>query len=734
MRPFSIRAILLIAVLLTILTRGVLPNTVFALQAVASSDEIGKAADSPRQHDAASATSQTPLPPLVLPARSDFEEPVQPLATQNDLSEAERDRRETLALFSTGRAMELRGRAGEALRHYQRAFFYEPSSKAAAEAVVRLAEELGQEDVRLRYLMRWAKLAPTELPSEIMVDLMDSPPTAVCQTRLVRVLQMLVQEREKSQLRSPGDLLLYWRLAEMLASRDEFDAAADAAENVVRALEDPESFGLRADLAEQIESRSTEALAQFADLFVEVGRTDQAERLYRQVNDRQPNPIWLDLRLASVEVKREHPEVALKLLEPVLENPPADECFLPFTTLADAYKQLGREAELTAKLESLRQKFPEHVPLLCFLGEHYLEKKEYDRAQEAFLASLKFQPTRTALVGIGEIGLLTGDPTPWLGFLVRQFEACGNSATMTEQVDRVANDPKLLDQTLKAAQQILRDTPDRLGQYGPLATAVIALRGDRFDQVELLLPLVEAATPDEVNQLLLCWGTLLFDEGRYDEAAKVFLKGLERGAQGEEYASLEYFLAAALEMAGETERAVAAIERAIAADPTSARLLYQKAWIWFHAKQNEQAKQAFKEFLTRTEKVHNVPSTRLLVAESRQVLAHLASLAGNVEEAEEQLLTVLDEFPNDASAKNDLAFLWAKRGVNLQKSLRLAQDAVQTSPEDATYRDTLGWTYFQLGQADRAIEELRRAVELNPDSKEISDHLKQVLEFSGKSN
>ncbi|MGD9128402.1 MAG: tetratricopeptide repeat protein, partial [Planctomycetia bacterium] len=393
-----------------------------------------------------------------------------------------------------------------------------------------------------------------------------------------------------------------------------------------------------------------------------------------------------------------------------------------------------REDDLTEKLESLRKKFPEHVPLLCFLGQHYFEKKKYDQAKEAFLTSLKFQPTRTALTGIGEVGLQADDPTPWLGFMARQFELCGSVTTLDEQVDRVARDPKLLDQTLKAAERILHDTPDRLGKYGPLATAVIALRGKRFEQIEKLLPSVEKSTPEETNQLLLCWAMLLFEENQYSEAVQVLQKGLKRGAKKEEYVSLEYLLAAALEMQGKTDRAIRAIDRAIAHDPASARLGYQKAWILFHAKRYKEARNALEAFLAKHQKTYDKLPTRFLVADARQMLAHLVALANEVDEAQEQLLTVLDEFPDDTSAKNDLAFLWAERGVNLQKSLRLATDAVRADPKNGLYRDTLGWVYFRLGQNRRAAQELRQAVKLAPENKEISDHLHRVLELSKKTD
>ncbi|MGD9127176.1 MAG: hypothetical protein PVH19_07325, partial [Planctomycetia bacterium] len=270
-----------------------------------------------------------------LPARSALDDPVESLKATEPKTEADRDRSLSLSFFSAGRAMELRGRSGLALRYYQRALFYEPSSTAAVEGVVRVAKKLKRKKVQLRYLVRWAELAPTEILPEVMVDLLDSPEMIISQERLVHVLQLLVDRREKARLRSPGDLLFYWRLAEMLVCRDRSDAAADAAAQVVRALENPESFGLKGELAGQIERQSLDALAQFADLFVDVGRTDEAERLYRKVNANSPDPVWLDLRLACIEIKKKRPKAALKRLESVLAQPPEEEGFIPFAALAE---------------------------------------------------------------------------------------------------------------------------------------------------------------------------------------------------------------------------------------------------------------------------------------------------------------------------------------------------------------------------------------------------------------
>jgi tetratricopeptide (TPR) repeat protein len=43
----------------------------------------------------------------------------------------------------------------------------------------------------------------------------------------------------------------------------------------------------------------------------------------------------------------------------------------------------------------------------------------------------------------------------------------------------------------------------------------------------------------------------------------------------------------------------------------------------------------------------------------------------------------------------------------------MSQQAVDADPDNAAYRDSLGWVLFQQGEADAAIRELETAVELS---------------------
>ena len=65
------------------------------------------------------------------------------------------------------------------------------------------------------------------------------------------------------------------------------------------------------------------------------------------------------------------------------------------------------------------------------------------------------------------------------------------------------------------------------------------------------------------------------------------------------------------------------------------------------------------------------------------------SYAG-MDEVEEWLEQVLDEYPHDAGADNGFAFLWADADKHLERALNMIVAAVAAEPENRAYRDRMG--------------------------------------------
>ncbi len=84
---------------------------------------------------------------------------------------------------------------------------------------------------------------------------------------------------------------------------------------------------------------------------------------------------------------------------------------------------------------------------------------------------------------------------------------------------------------------------------------------------------------------------------------------------------------------------------------------------------------------------------------------------------------ILTLFPNNPHALNNLGFLYAEYGLNRELAQSLCQRAVDRLPENASFRDSLGWAAFKNQQYDKAEAELLKSIELNPDVYEPYYHL-----------
>jgi len=114
-------------------------------------------------------------------------------------------------------------------------------------------------------------------------------------------------------------------------------------------------------------------------------------------------------------------------------------------------------------------------------------------------------------------------------------------------------------------------------------------------------------------------------------------------------------------------------------------------------------------------------------------LGQICEQLANYEGAKRHYEAALRLSPNDALAKNNLAWLYSEQGGNLDVALRLAQEAKSAKPEDPAVSDTLGWIYLKKDSVGNAIELLSKSVEQNPYSALYQYHLGAAYLRAGKS-
>ena len=112
-------------------------------------------------------------------------------------------------------------------------------------------------------------------------------------------------------------------------------------------------------------------------------------------------------------------------------------------------------------------------------------------------------------------------------------------------------------------------------------------------------------------------------------------------------------------------------------------------------------------------------------------LALVIDRQGRVDEARSLYESVLDRQPNLSLALNNLAYIYAQQGSNLDKAVQMAGRAANLSPLQHSVWDTFGWSQFKSGKKEAAIQSLQRAVSLAPGLGMPYFHLAKALESNG---
>ena len=141
----------------------------------------------------------------------------------------------------------------------------------------------------------------------------------------------------------------------------------------------------------------------------------------------------------------------------------------------------------------------------------------------------------------------------------------------------------------------------------------------------------------------------------------------------------------------------------------------------------------------RTGETIEVYEKALKVKEDQPQIHHflgvLYEYGGQPEKAIEHYEAAIRYEPNLGEAKNNLAYLYAERGENLDRALGLAQEAKALMPDNANTADTLGWVLYRRGVPKAAIGYLKEAVAASSDDDPnrglVQYHLAQAYEASG---
>ncbi len=638
-------------------------------------------------------------------------EPAQPRG------ESETDKVEALALFSAGRAQEQQGNLAAALRSYQRALRLDPAARSVLQEIVQLAFGLGRSEEAVRYALKSATLDPTDpvLLQRLAVHLTSRGELADAKRLYEQAAQLL------GDVKTPARVVLAAELGEIYLAEGEVERAADSLALLFDALQFPEKYQLESRLRNRLlGDEAGQTHTQIGLALLGAGRLDEAARAFEVADQHAPDPGVLAFRQAQIAAKRDQPETALAALATCFEDHEASLGTGPYALLAELLEKQGSGETLMKRLEDLRAVDPENLPLRLFIAQRQQTAGQLDTAGTLYRGLLADHPSTESLAALVEIDQQQqhyDDLLTTLGVCVAEG---GDLTPLGDAGEALSADSAAVDGLVAAARARLAADPQQpLSSDQRLAVALVALEAKRAGEANEFFEAALAEKRDDAALVYLRWGFGLLRIEDYAEAARVFQLAIDRQAAPSEAPDFKFHLASSLAMLGQTDAALAAAddslklaeERPDEFGDKLFRMYPRRAWILYHAKRYDEATEAYQAVVSRLENVHTSTEARDAVRESRFALSNICVLTGNLAAGEEWLEQVLDEYPDDVAASNDLGYLWADQGRHLARAMRMIESAVAAQPDNEAYRDSLGWAYFRLGRFEDAVRELTIAAQ-----------------------
>jgi tetratricopeptide (TPR) repeat protein len=644
-----------------------------------------------------------------------------PLSANTALDQSERDKVEALVLFSAARALELREKHDEALRLYQRAFRYDPQSAEIARAIVPLAIYLKRESVAVRYALKSVDLEEDLDPillRRLGVRLEDEGDWP----KALKLLQRALARRAGEEPNSSEDVLLRMDSGRLLMQVGKYKEAADCIALVVDALDHPDKYALSAEIQKALLEEPGSTYAVFGDCFLQAGRTDEALTAFEKAHKRDPNEALWKFHLAQVQAKSGKPAEALATLEEATAKhlSPAD--MKPYELLADVLNDLGKKDELISRLEKLHDDDPQNAPLGYFLAAKYIDADMLDKAELLYVALVDKTPTLTGYINLLKIYRKTKQFNALLSILGATAEKTDVLDALGTELLTISKDPDSMRGLVDAARKEIQAEPDKPPYGKCFAMGLLALDCKQWEMARDFFQSAAIAQSKQAADVYLVWGIGLLVDNQSAEAARVFQQGIDKKALPEDDPRFYFYLARSLALEDRIDEALTAAQKAAELKNKSVRFRSGIGWIYYRAKRYDEAVGEYVKLLKDFDNNYNSDENRESLKEVRMALSNICVLQKKIPEAAEWLEQVLDEFPDDVGAMNDLGYLWADGNQHLSRALKMIRNAVEAEPDNVAYRDSLGWALYRLGRYEEAIAELVMATEKQPDGL-ILDHL-----------
>ncbi len=495
----------------------------------------------------------------------------------------------------------------------------------------------------------------------------------------------------------PKNIEAHQAIAEFYLANRRFEQAEQAFQQLVKAQEN-----------------SPESRLALANFYVIVGREDNAIKVFSEIIAENPAYARARYRLGEIYLDRKENAKVIEQTEELLNLNDSDAEALMLR--ARVRLQEDKSDEAVKDLEEVLKKQPSQINALFYMTQAHLALGQIDQAR-AFIGDLeKYHPNflKTKLLKI-QASFSSGDAETALRGAnellnaVKNFYPNARTGAQSLEELRVraltARGLAYLElgklSEAKADLQFVQTlSPNSSGAAVNLAKVAVAEKNtaEALNLYEKALA-ADGKNFDALNGLV----NVLTDQKQFDAAHRQIEKAIETNvAQTDVTPALHYLNANVFSAQKNTEAAEAELKKAIAIDDTYLPAYSSYAAILISQNQTGKAVEQYKSI------VEKKPSASIYT-----LIGMLEEGRNNAPEAEKNYRRALQIAPESPIAANNLAWLIASGGGNLDEALTLAQKVVSRDGTNAGFYDTLGWIYYKKELYSPAVEQLKKAVALD---------------------
>lgn len=473
----------------------------------------------------------------------------------------------------------------------------------------------------------------------------------------------------------------------------------------------------------ELDKENPESRAVLADFYSAVNRLDESIAIYTEILAQSPDFSEGRYRLAEIMLMRGDTQGAMAQINEVLAKDQHDRQALLLR--ARVRSQTGQAPDLQAAVEDLKEVLvqePNSRPGLYFMAQANFNLGNMDQAR-AFAGDLErnYPDYLPAKLMQAQISLASGDAKA----------AQRLASELITRLDQTApdrqNSPQMLAE-IRAKAFLAR------GSAGLEQRNIVAARKD--------FTMARDAAPGDTYPLISLAAVALA-ENKTEEAAGFYENALS--LESTNFNALTGLIRLHARN-NELHKAHSRIDQVLFSYPNNASLHYLKAQIFGFERNSGQAEVALRKtleldpnylaaysalgalFINTNQQDRAIAEYQKIVerrpdnATAHTLIGMLDDSRRNYDAAAESYRAALSKDPNAVIAANNLAWLYAVNGKgNLDEAVRLAQSVVQKNPNIPGFVDTLGWVYYKKGLFGAAVEQLKKAVELDERNAKMSN-------------